>query len=969
MTQEKTSGADSQSSYKETLNLLKTGFGMRANSTQREPELQAFWKKEGIDLELGRNNDGPVFTLHDGPPYANGALHMGHALNKVLKDIINKYKILRGSKVSFIPGWDCHGLPIELKVLQSFDQEQRKTLTPIKLRKKASAYAQKQVVDQMAGFRRWGIWADWDKRYLTLQKEYEAAQIELFGSMALKGHIYRGLKPVHWSPSSRTALAEAELEYPDGHQSPSAYVIFAAQELPAVLRNELLRQGLQLPLESSELEKKLKIAIWTTTPWTLPANLAISVNSSIDYVFAEDVQGRLFVFARELIPELSKKLSLQFKIRAHVKGELLDGIIYCHPLLNRTSPVVIGGDYITTESGTGLVHTAPGHGVDDFNTGRKHGLPILCPVDEAGNFTDAAGPFKGLNVLKNANQEILKALEKVNALLKHEPYSHRYPYDWRTKKPTIFRATEQWFASIDGFRDDALKAIDSVEWFPLSGRNRIESMVRERGDWCISRQRTWGVPIPVFYERNGDKVLLNSETIDYVHALIAKHGSDIWWEKDECDLLPPSLSSEAKRWKKGTDTMDVWFDSGSSWASVTKGTPALNFPADLYLEGSDQHRGWFQSSLLTSVAVEGKAPYKKVLTHGFALDEQGRKMSKSLGNVVDPSVIIEGGPNKKQHPAYGADVLRLWVSSVDYSVDVPIGSNILKQLSDVYRKIRNTARYLLGNLDDFNPTNDSIKIEELPLLDRWMLHRTSEVIDEITSAFESYEFSKFFQLIQNYCVSDLSNFYLDIAKDRLYVSAPSDSRRRSCQTVLSIVIESFAVMISPVLSHMAEDIWQNIPYTLEESSVFRRCWPDPPDIWRYPSIDKQMCHLRDLRSLVNRVLEECRGKQQLGASLEAAVRVEPKSKSLTDAIDWINSNGDPEVDGLRDWFLVSYLQLGGEPWAELIASHSNEVADIEISSARGKKCARCWHYEMDIGEHHSYKDLCRRCTQVLSDKE
>jgi isoleucyl-tRNA synthetase len=470
--------AEERPSYKNTLNLLQTSFGMRANAVTREPELQSFWAEHGIDFKLGLTNKGPTFTLHDGPPYANGALHMGHALNKVLKDIVNKHQILKGRRVRFVPGWDCHGLPIELKVLQSMDQEQRQALTPIKLRKKAAAYARKQVEGQMKGFQRWGIWADWDQPYLSLQKDYEAAQIRVFGDMVLKGHIYRGLKPVHWSPSSRTALAEAELEYPDGHTSPSVYATFPAVELPAVLRDALQTDGIVLPSQAEELGKTLHVAIWTTTPWTLPANLAVSVNERLDYALADDGSGRLLLVAADLIESLSGTLALPLKRKATVKGSLLAGLIYRHPLLDRTSPIVIGGEYITTESGTGLVHTAPGHGVDDFHTGQKNGLPVLCPVDEAGTLTEEAGPFAGLNVLKDANPAIIEALEQADALLKHEPYGHRYPYDWRTKKPTIFRATEQWFASIDGFRDDALDAIDKVNWTPASGRNRIESMVK-----------------------------------------------------------------------------------------------------------------------------------------------------------------------------------------------------------------------------------------------------------------------------------------------------------------------------------------------------------------------------------------------------------------------------------------------------------------------------------------------------------
>ncbi|MAD67716.1 MAG: isoleucine--tRNA ligase [Synechococcus sp. CPC100] len=958
--------AEGRPSYKDTLNLLQTSFGMRANAVQREPELQSFWADNGIDLKLGLDNSGPIFTLHDGPPYANGPLHMGHALNKVLKDVINKYQILRGRKVRYIPGWDCHGLPIELKVLQSMDQDQRQTLTPIKLRKKAAAYARKQVDSQMKGFQRWGIWADWQEPYLTLQKTYEAAQIKVFGEMVLKGHIYRGLKPVHWSPSSQTALAEAELEYPDGHTSPSIYVAFPAVEVPALLRDALSTEGIALPSNSDALGKTLQVAIWTTTPWTIPANLAVSVNERLEYALVDDGQGRLLVVAADLIDSLARTLERPLVRKATVKGSLLAGLTYRHPLLDRTSPVVIGGDYITTESGTGLVHTAPGHGVDDFYTGQKNGLPVLCPVDEAGTLTQEAGPFAGLNVLKDANPVIIEALETAGALLKQEAYGHRYPYDWRTKKPTIFRATEQWFASVDGFRQQALDAIDQVEWTPASGRNRIEAMVKERGDWCISRQRTWGVPIPVFYNRSGGDVLLNADTLAHIEALIAEHGADVWWEKDEADLLPPAYADQAEQWRKGSDTMDVWFDSGSSWAAVSSQKEGLSYPADLYLEGSDQHRGWFQSSLLTSVAVNGHAPYQRVLTHGFALDEKGRKMSKSLGNVVDPMVIIEGGKNQKQEPAYGADVLRLWVSSVDYSADVPIGSGILRQLADVYRKVRNTSRYLLGNLHDFNPTDDAVPVAELPLLDRWMLQRTAEVMDEITAAFESYEFFRFFQLLQNFCVTDLSNFYLDIAKDRLYVSAPADRRRRSCQTVMSLIIERLAGMIAPVLCHMAEDIWQNLPYAVEERSIFNRGWPSVPTDWRDPTLSEPIQRLRELRAAVNKVLEECRSQQELGASLEAAVRIETRNPELQAALYWLNENGDTEADGLRDWLLVSQLQLGGEPWAELLATQTDDTAIIEVSRARGIKCERCWHYEGDIGQHSQHPALCGRCIGVLA---
>jgi isoleucyl-tRNA synthetase len=603
--------------------------------------------------------------------------------------------------------------------------------------------------------------------------------------------------------------------------------------------------------------------------------------------------------------------------------------------------------------------------------------------------TAEAGPFAGLNVLKDANGAIITALRDAGVLLAEQLYEHRYPYDWRTGKPTIFRATEQWFASVAAFREQALAAIEQVNWMPASGRNRIEAMVRDRGDWCISRQRTWGVPIPVFYHRETGEVLLDEASLTHIQALVAEHGSDVWWERSEVDLLPPGRAAEADQWRKGTDTMDVWFDSGSSWAGVLGGlvpggtvaSTGLNYPADLYLEGSDQHRGWFQSSLLTSVAVNAKAPFKTVLTHGFTLDEKGRKMSKSLGNVVDPAVLVEGGKNEKQEPAYGADVLRLWVSSVDYSADVPLGPGIVKQLADVYRKVRNTARYLLGNLHDFNPSTDAVPIAELPLLDRWMLQRTAKLIDAVSADFERYEFYRFFQALQNFCVVDLSNVYLDIAKDRLYVSAAASFRRRSCQTVLHLVVEHLAVLIAPVLCHMAEDIWQNLPYPVAEASVFERGWPAVPQDWRNPTLEPPLEQILALRTLVNRQLETCRQPQggggepqgsaaAIGSSLEAQVHLEwlagEASQELRQALALLETSPHPEVDNLADWLLVSALQIGGEPPSQPLAEATEDGLTVRISRAEGQKCERCWHYETDIGQFSDHPSLCGRCVAVLA---
>ncbi|HEY9620109.1 MAG TPA: isoleucine--tRNA ligase [Crinalium sp.] len=951
-------------SYKDTVNLPKTKFDMRANAVKREPELQAFWAEHQIYEKLSQTNPGELFILHDGPPYANGALHIGHAMNKTLKDIINKFQLLQGRKVRYVPGWDCHGLPIELKVLQAMKPAERESLTPLELRRRARAWALEQVEQQRQSFKRYGVWGNWDDPYMTLTPDYEAAQIGVFGQMVLKGYIYRGLKAVHWSPSSKTALAEAELEYPEGHTSRSIYVAF-----PMVSLSNAAKAAFEPYLP------ELGVAIWTTTPWTIPANLAVAVNPDLKYSVVEAASGalpfRYLIVATELVERLSKLFDAELTVKATVTGKDLEHSTYRHPLFERESPVVIGGDYVTTESGTGLVHTAPGHGEDDFNVGQRYGLPILSPVDDEGNFTEEAGPFKGLNVLKNANPAVIEALSEAKSLLKEEDYVHRYPYDWRTKQPTIFRATEQWFASVKGFRDEALKAIAEVEWIPAQGENRITSMVAERSDWCISRQRSWGVPIPVFYDEETNEPLLNAETIDYVQKLFAEKGSDAWWELPIEELLPEAYRNNGRRYRRGTDTMDVWFDSGSSWAAVAQQREGLRYPVDMYLEGSDQHRGWFQSSLLTSVATNGHAPYKTVLTHGFALDEQGRKMSKSLGNVVDPAVVIEGGKNQQQDPPYGADVLRLWVSSVDYSSDVPLGKNILKQLSDVYRKIRNTARFLLGNLHDFDPAKDAVPYEQLPELDRYMLHRMTEVFAEVTEAFKTYQFFRFFQTIQNFCVVDLSNFYLDIAKDRLYISAADSPRRRSCQTVLAIAIENLARAIAPVLSHLAEDIWQYLPYQTPYQSVFESGWVKLDDQWKQPELATTWQKLRDIRTETNKVLEDARAKKTIGSSLEAKALIYVADAALRQKLDALNpsdSLSGNRVDELRYLFLTSQVELldASAALSSLDYKTESETLGIGITKADGEKCDRCWNYSTHVGESKEHPLLCERCVPAIA---
>ncbi|MCA1993424.1 MAG: isoleucine--tRNA ligase, partial [Coleofasciculus sp. S288] len=853
-------------------------------------------------------------------------------------------------------------LPIELKVLQTMKPEERQNLTPLTLRHRARDFALAAMAEQRGQFKRCGVWGDWEHPYLTLKPDYEAAQIGVFGQMALKGYIYRGLKPVHWSPSSQTALAEAELEYPEGHTSRSLYAAFRMTQ-PAAAIKELLEPFLP----------ELGVAIWTTTPWTLPGNLAVAVNPDLNYAVVQvgtETPPKYLIVAADLVEQLSEKFGTPLTVKATMPGRALEHSTYKHPLYDRESPVVIGGDYVTTESGTGLVHTAPGHGQEDFVVGQRYGLPILSPVDDLGNFTAEAGQFAGLNVLKDANEAIIQALMEVGALLKEEPYVHKYPYDWRTKKPTIFRATEQWFASVEGFRDEALKAIASVQWIPPQGENRITPMVADRSDWCISRQRSWGVPIPVFYDEQTNEPLLNEETIAHVQAIFAEKGSDAWWELSVEDLLPENYRNNGRTYRKGSDTMDVWFDSGSSWAAVAEQREGLKYPVDMYLEGSDQHRGWFQSSLLTSVATHNIAPYKTVLTHGFVLDEQGRKMSKSLGNTIDPLTIVEGGKNQQKEPPYGADVLRLWVSSVDYSSDVPLGQNILKQLSDVYRKIRNTARFLLGNLHDFDPAKHAVSYEQLPELDRYMLHRMTEVFEEVTEAFETYQFFRFFQTVQNFCVVDLSNFYLDIAKDRLYISAPDSPRRRSCQTVLAIAVENLARAIAPVLCHMAEDIWQYLPYETPNKSVFESGWVKLEEEWKKPELAASWATLRNIRTEVNKVMEQARAEKMIGASLEAKVLLYVPDEALRQCLEALNpsdSLNDNRVDELRYLFLASQVDVLQSPEAIQKAPYKLESDKLAVGvvKAEGEKCDRCWNYSVHVGESTEHPLLCDRCIPAL----
>ncbi|KAG8369963.1 hypothetical protein BUALT_Bualt14G0067800 [Buddleja alternifolia] len=986
-------GKQEDGKYKHTIDLPKTAFGLRANSVVREPEIQKLWDENQVFKRVASRNNGGSFVLHDGPPYANGDLHMGHALNKILKDIINRYKLLQNFQVHYVPGWDCHGLPIELKgkFLQSLDQDARKELTPVKLRAKAAKFAKTTVKGQMASFKRYGVWADWDHPYLTLDPEYEAAQIEVFGQMALQGYIYRGRKPVHWSPSSRTALAEAELEYPEGHVSKSMYAIFRLVSVPTSSK------------QLHDFVPNLNLAIWTTTPWTIPANAAVAVNSKLQYAVvevqsnSEDIAassvdkakrlGNVFkekdklylVVALDLVPTLEAKFGLKLIVKTTLTGAELENCRYVHPVDSRECPVVIGGDYITTESGTGLVHTAPGHGQEDYITGLKYGLPVISPVDDEGKFTEEAGQFNGLDVLGNGNIAVIECLDKNSSLIMVEPYKHKYPYDWRTKKPTIFRATEQWFASVEGFRKAVMDAIKQVTWIPPQAENRISSMTSSRSDWCISRQRTWGVPIPVFYHVESKEPLMNEETIDYIKSIISQKGSDAWWYMKVEELLPEKYRHEASSYVKGTDTMDVWFDSGSSWAGVLGKRNGLTYPADLYLEGTDQHRGWFQSSLLTSVATNGKAPYHGVITHGFVLDEKGFKMSKSLGNVVDPRTVIEGG--KDQKDAFGADVLRLWVSSVDYTGDSTIGPTVLRQMSDIYRKLRGTLRFLLGNLHDWK-ADYAVPYAELPKIDQYALFQLESVVKNIEESYDNYQFFKIFQIIQRFVVVDLSNFYLDVAKDRLYVGGASSSTRRSCQTVLAAHLLSVVRVIAPILPHLAEDVWQHLPFpfTSEDGHrakfIFESRWPVLNE--RHLAFPEGEVNfwgtILELRTEVNKVLEVARTNKLIGSSLEAKVHLHTSDVSLVLRLaDMCASDND--ADTLHRIFLTSQVEIlpslesvGSEDipcTGEYLIENENKVW-IGVSRADGLKCERCWNFSLQVGSYDDHPSLCGRCHGVVS---
>ncbi len=914
--------------YRETLNLPRTDFPMRAQLPRREPEILSYWSEiEIYDRVQQRRRGAPKFILHDGPPYANNDIHMGTALNKVLKDFIVKYKSMRGFDSPYVPGWDTHGLPIEHQIIKSRGIR-RKEVSAIEFRRMCRDYALEYVSIQREQFRRLGVRGLWENPYLTLAPSFEARQIAVFGEMVSRGYIYKGLRPVYWCPRCETALAEAEVEYAD-HRADSIYVKFP------VVDDRGLFGGPQ----------GCFCLIWTTTAWTIPANLAVCLHPDLDYVLAEAGAERYLLAAGLLESTAGELGGGPWKVLRRFRGRELEGVVCRHPLLDRQSPLILG-DHVTLEQGTGCVHTAPGHGLEDYAVGQLYRLPVLSPIDDRGYFTDEAGEFAALHYSEGGDA-VIRALEREGALLAASSLEHQYPHCWRCKEPVLFRATEQWFASIDGFRREALEAIRRVKWTPAWGEERIHNMIAERQDWCISRQRIWGVPIPIFYCGDCGEAIIDARVIGAVSEVFAREGSDAWFIREAAEILPPGFRCPAcggASFRKETDTMDVWFDSGSSHFAVLEGRPELRWPADLYLEGSDQFRGWFHSSLLTAVAVRGEPPYRGVLSHGWVVDGEGRKMSKSLGNVIAPEEIAG---------EYGADILRLWVASADYTSDIHLSPAILKQLSEVYRKIRNTCRFLLGNCYDFDPSSEALPYSSLEEFDRWVLHRLGRLIQRVTRAYDDYTYHLIYQALHNFCTVDLSNFYLDVQKDRLYCSAADDPARRSAQTVMMIVLENLTLLMAPILTFTAEELWRQLPGE-RWPSVQLADFPEADPVWEDPELGRRWEKLLEVRDEAARVLEEARREKLIGSSLEADLSLWAED----DLHDLLESYRDK----LAEIFIVSAVELhrglaGALPEA---AKGRETPLKLAVAKARASKCPRCWIFAAPADG-----ELCPRCRSLL----
>ena len=911
--------------YKDTLLMPKTKFPMRGNLPNKEPLRQEKWEEMNLyEKDQERTKGRPLFILHDGPPYANGDLHIGHALNKILKDFITRYKSMSGYHAPYVPGWDTHGLPIETALTKK-KKINRKEMNIAEFRKMCAEYAMEQLDNQREQFKSLGVRGDWDHPYISLTKDYEAAQIKVFGEMAKKGYIYKGLQPVYWSPSSESALAEAEIEYHD-KRSPSIYVAFDVKD----------GKGL---LDGSE-----KFIIWTTTPWTIPANLAIAVHPEYDYVVVLE-NGEKYIIAESLLDIIKDELEWDDpKVVQRFKGKEAEKVVAKHPFYDRDSLIILG-DYVTTDSGTGCVHTAPGHGEDDFYAAKRYGIDALCPVNEKGVFTDEAPGFEGMFYDK-ANKVITEKLEEVGALLKLTFITHSYPHDWRTKKPTIFRATAQWFASIKAFRQNILDEIKEVSWYPSWGETRLHNMVKDREDWCISRQRTWGVPIPVFYGEDQTPIITD-ETIEHVSNLFREHGSNIWFEWDVKDLLPEGFTSEHSpngEFTKETDIMDVWFDSGSSHQAVLLEREDHRRPADVYLEGSDQYRGWFNSSLSTAVAVTGKAPYKTIVSHGFVLDGKGRKMSKSLGNVMLPAKV------QKQ---FGSDILRLWVASVDYQADVRISHEILKQVSETYRKIRNTFRFMLANISDFDPVTDRVPEAEMEEIDRYMLHRLQMLIDDVHKDYEQFEYSPIYHRVHNFIADDLSSFYLDFAKDILYIEEKNNHYRRSIQTGYYDILVTLVKLLTPIIPHTMDEVWEYIPGT-EAETVQLTDMPRSRVIEGFEGKEEKWDHFMEIRDNVLKALEEARDAKVIGKSLESKVTIVPKDKQTKEVLD--------SISNLHQLLIVSEADVKEEEKAK-----EYQHVSVYVEKHAGETCERCWVSSHTVGENKEHPTLCTRCADVVTE--
>ncbi|MCT6823237.1 MAG: isoleucine--tRNA ligase [Apilactobacillus sp.] len=917
---------------KDTLNLGKTKFKMRGNLPVKEVERQKAWEDNNVYQLRQKLNEGkPSFVLHDGPPYANGDIHMGHALNKISKDFIVRYKSMNGFRAPYVPGWDTHGLPIEQKLTQAgYD---RKKMDTNEFRKLCHEYALKQVDRQREGFKRLGVTGEWDNPYLTLKPEFEAAEIRVFGKMAEKGLIYRGKKPVIWSWSSESALAEAEVEYHD-IESPSAFYAEKVVDGKGVLD-----------------EDNTYMVVWTTTPWTIPASMGITIDAGFDYaVVKPSNDDRQFVLAAELVDKDAELFGWEdYEIVKTVKGQELEGVLAQHPFMDRQLLTMLG-DFVTIDTGTGLVHTAPGFGEDDYYVGKSYGLDIFVDVDAQGYLTKEAGPdFEGV-FYDDANEISLNKLKEKNLLLKYQPITHSYPFDWRTKKPVIYRATDQWFASVDKIRDDILNAIEDVKFKPEWGKKRLYNMIKDRGDWVISRQRVWGVPLPIFYAEDGTPII-TKETTDHVAELFAKHGSDIWFEKEAKDLLPEGFTSEHSpncQFTKEHDIMDVWFDSGSSHQGVCAERDYLTYPADLYLEGSDQYRGWFNSSLITSVAFSGKAPYKQLLSQGFTLDGEGHKMSKSLGNTIAPDEVIK---------QMGAEIVRLWVTSVDTSADVRVSMENFVKISDSYKKIRNTMRYLLANTSDFDPKTNSVAFDDMKSADKYMMVRLNQFIKDIKTDYDNYDFLSLNRRLLSFINADLSAFYLDFAKDILYIYAEDSIERRSMQTVLYQAAVALTKLMTPVLPHTAEEIW---PFLSEEEEFVQLSeMPEPGDLPEADEIAEKWHNFMELRDDVLKALEEARNNKLIGKASEANLElyVDDNVKAKLESLD----------TDVAQILMVSELSINDASSAPSEAQNFNDGLSIVVKHAEGVVCERCRLISTDVGSDSDYPQFCARCAKIVRD--